>query len=101
MSSYKQFVDTVFYRIEINELIERRKCRATGKVRFNSIAESTFFIHWLKWRVNGRRNLRCGSTGIRDLERKVQLQDMYTSVSFVKDTTSQKSIHMIIKIKIK
>ncbi|MFD2905380.1 hypothetical protein ACFS6I_15680 [Sphingobacterium anhuiense] len=49
MSSYKQFLDTVFYRIEINEVVERRKCRATGKVRFNSIAESTSFIHWLKW----------------------------------------------------
>ena len=48
MSNYKHFVDTVFYSIEINEVIERRKCRATGKVRFNGAAEATFFIHWLK-----------------------------------------------------
>lgn len=51
MSSYKKFVDIVFYSIEINEVIERRKCRATGKVRFNGVAEATFFIHWLKWRI--------------------------------------------------
>ena len=51
MSSYKKFVDSVFYSIEINEVIERRKCRATGKVRFNGVAEATFFIHWLKWKI--------------------------------------------------
>ncbi|MCW2258957.1 MULTISPECIES: hypothetical protein [Sphingobacterium] len=52
MSNYKHFLDTVFYNIEINEVVERRKCRATGKVRFNSVAEATFFIHWLKWRIS-------------------------------------------------
>ncbi|WP_313420029.1 hypothetical protein [Sphingobacterium multivorum] len=50
MSSKKQFIDEVFTTFEINSLIERRKCRATGKVRFNSKGEAGFFIHWLKWR---------------------------------------------------
>lgn len=48
ISSFKQFLDTVIYRIEINEVVERQKCRATSKVRFNSKAESTFFIHCFK-----------------------------------------------------
>lgn len=51
MSSYKRFVDSVFYSIDINEFIERRKCRATGKMRFNGRAEAIFFIHWIKWRL--------------------------------------------------
>jgi len=99
ISSFKQFLDTVIYRIEINEVVERQKCRATGKVRFNSKAELTFFIHWLKWRIlKWLEKSAWRSSVIRDLERKVQLHDMYTSV---KDTTAQKSIHMIIKRKIK
>jgi len=49
MGSKKQFINEVFTTFEINSLIERRKCRATGKVRFNSRSEASFFIHWLKW----------------------------------------------------
>jgi len=51
MSSYKQFLDAVFYSIKINEVVERRKCRATGKVRFNAESEANFFIQWLKWSI--------------------------------------------------
>jgi hypothetical protein len=38
------------HEIDINALVERTKCRATGKVRFRSEVEAVFFIHWLKWR---------------------------------------------------
>ncbi|TDQ79465.1 hypothetical protein [Sphingobacterium yanglingense] len=51
MKGYKHFLDSVFYNTDINELVERHKCRATGKVRFNSRPEATFFVHWLKWRI--------------------------------------------------
>ncbi len=67
MSSKKQFMDEVFRSVEINSLIERRKCRATGKVRFNSKGEAGFFIQWLKWRYKkwlrgkNRRKHRYGS----------------------------------------
>lgn len=50
MKGYKHFLDSVFYNTDINELVERHKCRATGKVRFNSKPEATFFVHWLKWK---------------------------------------------------
>lgn len=50
MGSKKQFIDEVFTTFEISSLIERHKCRATGKVRFNSRSEASFFMHWLKWR---------------------------------------------------
>ncbi|NGF55820.1 hypothetical protein G5B00_04775 [Parapedobacter sp. SGR-10] len=43
-------VDAIMWQIDINELVERTKCRATGKVRFGSKVEATFFIHWLHWR---------------------------------------------------
>ncbi|MGJ1239378.1 hypothetical protein [Sphingobacterium multivorum] len=49
MNLGKEFIDEVLRTIEINTLVERRKCRATGKVRFNRRAEATFFIYWLKW----------------------------------------------------
>lgn len=58
MDSNKQFLDELFTNIEINTVIERRKCRATGKVRFNSRAEAEFFILWLKWRYKKWRRKR-------------------------------------------
>lgn len=69
MKEYRRFLDRVFYNIEINEVVERRKCRATGKVRFNSKSEASFFVHWLKWQYRkwlkkpGRRKHRSNGMG--------------------------------------
>lgn len=32
MNGYKQFLDRIFNNIDINELAERHKCKATGKI---------------------------------------------------------------------
>lgn len=62
----KQNLDSILSQVDINELVERKKCRPTGKVRFGSAAEANFFVHWLKWRYkrwlkHGRKRRRHGS----------------------------------------
>lgn len=81
MSGYKKFLDRIFYTIDINELVERRKCRSTGKVMFNSKAEASFFVHWLKWQYRkwlkkpGRRKHRGNGMGGRTTARYVYFCD--------------------------
>ncbi len=50
MGENKNFLESLFRSVEINEVIDKRKCRATGKVRFNSKSEARFFIQWMKWK---------------------------------------------------
>ncbi|WP_437920428.1 hypothetical protein [Sphingobacterium sp. LRF_L2] len=45
----QQSLDALMYQVDIDS-IERSKCRGTGKVKFNSQAEATFFMYWLKWK---------------------------------------------------
>lgn len=61
MSGNSRFSDSIFNNIDINEAIERSKCRATGKVSFGSKAAAVFFIYWLKYRFKHRLHRADGS----------------------------------------
>ncbi|MDQ1151647.1 hypothetical protein [Sphingobacterium zeae] len=82
-------------KFEINSLIERRKCRATGKVRFNSRSEASFFIHWLKWCY--KKWLRGKIEGSTDMAvgQESQSNAIRTVASTVVDIILRKSIRMI------
>lgn len=50
MGENKSFLDSFFNLVHLNDVIERGKCRATGKVRFNTKSEAKLYMVWLKWR---------------------------------------------------
>ncbi|MFD2555230.1 hypothetical protein [Sphingobacterium tabacisoli] len=50
MGDNKNFLESLFRSLQANDVIERRKCRATGKVRFNTKSEARLFIQWMKWK---------------------------------------------------
>lgn len=79
MSGDKEVLSNVAGRdLEVNEAAERTKCRATGKVTFNSKAEAVFFIYWLKYRFKHRpRRADGGHRKRRSLARPKQRRAYY------------------------